>query len=155
FLAERVAIRHLGLVGGIGVALSMVPMALATGHAYSLFAHNLLWGFSMGANITVNNVIWPEYFGRRLLGTIRGMVFPVVVGSAAVSTRLFALSLDVSPDERLVWLVTLVAFLAYGALVYASKPPRGKHLEVIEVLPPNAGLQPEAGVPAPERLPAR
>jgi sugar phosphate permease len=124
FLAERVASRHLGLLGGAGVALSMVPMVLATGHAWTLFAHNLLWGFSMGANITVNNLIWPEYFGRKFLGTIRGIVFPIGVGTAAISTPIFAVLLTTAPEDRYVWLVTLAAYLAYGVLIFASRRPR-------------------------------
>lgn len=134
-LAERVSTRLLGLFGGVGVAFSMVPMVLANGGAWTLFAHNLSWGLFMGANITVNNLIWPEYFGRRFLGTIRGMMFPVMVGSAAISTPMFALMLDESPREQLVWIVPLVAFVVSGALIYAARRPKRPLVEEIIVTP--------------------
>jgi predicted MFS family arabinose efflux permease len=124
FLAERMRLSHLGLIGGLGVALSMVPMVIGGDHAYLLFAHNIIWGASMGANITVNNLIWPNYFGRRFLGTIRGVSFPVIVGTAAISSPIFALLLDSSPQERYVWLVTLVAFVISGLLLFLARPPR-------------------------------
>lgn len=134
-LAERISTRLLGLVGGVGVAFAMMPMVLADGGAWSLFAHNFSWGLFMGANITVNNVIWPEYFGRRFLGTIRGMMFPVMVGSAALSTPMFAVLLDVSPREQLVWLVPLVAFVVSGVLIYAARRPSRPVIEIIVPTP--------------------
>lgn len=123
-LAERIKLAHLGLIGGLGVALSMVPMVIAGDRAYLLFAHNIIWGASMGANITVNNLIWPNYFGRRFLGTIRGVSFPVLVGTAAISTPIFAFLLDAAPEQRLVWLVPLVAFVVSGLLLFLARPPR-------------------------------
>jgi MFS family permease len=145
FLAERMSIRKIGLLGGFGVACSMVPMVLATGQAGMLFVHNLLWGFSMGANITVNNVIWPEYYGRRLLGTIRGMVFPVIVGSSAISSPLFALLLGQASEERFVWLVTLTAFIIGGALIFLSRRPPHPRMVAIPVMP--AAAAPVASEP--------
>ena len=91
FLAERIAARYLGLIGSLGVAASMVPMMLSDVGVLNLFAHNILWGAFMGANITVNNVIWPNYFGRLHLGSIRGLMFPVAIGTAALSAPVFAI----------------------------------------------------------------
>ena len=139
-LAERVRLSHLGLIGGLGVAASMVPMVFAGDHAYLLFAHNIIWGASMGANITVNNLIWPNYFGRRFLGTIRGVSFPVLVGTAAVSTPIFAFLLDAAPEERLVWVVTLAAFAVSGLLLFVARPPRRPSTGRPEREPVLAGL---------------
>ena len=123
-LAERVPTRYLGFFGGAGVALSMAMMVIATDHLFFLFAYNFIWGVAMGANITVNNVIWPNYYGRRFLGTIRGVVFPVSVGSAAVSAPIFGALLASSLDARVVWAVTLVGFLTAGLLMLLARPPK-------------------------------
>ena len=123
-LADRVQVRYLGFFGGAGVALSMAMMVLATDALFFLFAYNFLWGVAMGANITVNNIIWPNYYGRRFLGTIRGVVFPVSVGTAAVSAPIFGALLASSLDVRYVWSLSLIAFLGSGVLMLLAKPPK-------------------------------
>jgi sugar phosphate permease len=122
FASERMSPRRMGLLGAMIVALSMVPMVIGEPSVSLLVLYNLTWGIGMGANITVNNVIWPEYFGRRFLGTIRGVVFPVSVATSAISVPLFALLLDVTRPGY-VWFVTLLAFAAAGLLIFGAKKP--------------------------------
>jgi MFS family permease len=124
FLAERVAARFLGFFGSLGVAASMVPLLVANGSVWNLFAHNILWGASQGANITVNNIIWPNYFGRLHLGSIRGLMFPVAIGTAAASPPIFALLIDLLPATRYVWFFSLGAYVLSGLLILLCRPPR-------------------------------
>ena len=123
-LAERVQTRYLGFIGGLLVAASMLWMVFARDNFLFLLAYNITWGIGMGFNITVTNIVWPNYFGRRYLGTIRGMIFPVAVGASAVSAPLFAVLLDSTNDAGWVWLVSLAGFVVYAFLLIASKPPR-------------------------------
>ncbi|HLF78571.1 MAG TPA: MFS transporter, partial [Dehalococcoidia bacterium] len=124
FASERMRPHLMGFLGGLVVALSMVAMVIGRESVVLLVAYNVIWGIGMGANITVNNVIWPDYFGRRFLGTIRGVVFPISVATSAISVPLFAGMLDLSPDPRYVWAVTLVAFVLTGCLLLIAKRPR-------------------------------
>jgi MFS family permease len=123
-LAERVQTRYLGLIGGLLVAASMLWMVFARDSFFYLFMYNITWGLGMGFNITVANIIWPNYFGRRYLGTIRGMIFPVAVGASAISAPLFAILLDATGDSGWVWMISVAGFLIYAALLIASKPPK-------------------------------
>jgi sugar phosphate permease len=122
-LAERVETRYLGLIGGLLVAASMLWMVFARDSFFFLAMYNITWGVGMGFNITVANIVWPNYFGRRYLGTIRGMIFPVAVGASAISAPLFAVLLDSTDDAGWVWLVSLAGFVVYALLLIASKPP--------------------------------
>jgi MFS family permease len=124
FASERMRPHLMGFLGGMVVALSMVAMVIGRESVLLLIAYNVTWGIGMGANITVNNVIWPDYFGRRFLGTIRGVVFPISVATSAISVPLFAIMLDLSPDARYVWAVSLVAFVLCGLLLLIAKRPR-------------------------------
>ncbi|MGE0060176.1 MAG: MFS transporter [Dehalococcoidia bacterium] len=124
FLAERVAARYLGFFGSLGVAASMLPMMVANGSVWNLFAHNILWGASQGANITVNNIIWPNYFGRLHLGSIRGLMFPVAIGTAAASPPVFALLIGLVSETRYVWFFSLAAYALSGLLILLCRPPR-------------------------------
>jgi sugar phosphate permease len=124
FLAERVAARYLGFAGYLGVSASMLPMLLSDGSNWPIFAHNFLWGAFMGANITVNNIIWPNYFGRRYLGSIRGLMFPVAIGTAAASPPLFGLLFETMSAERYVWLFPFAAYFIAAFLMISARPPR-------------------------------
>jgi MFS family permease len=124
FIAERVQTRYLGFAGGIVVGCSMLAMIFAQDSVVLLLAYNITWGVGMGANITVNNIIWPNYYGRRFLGTIRGVVFPITVGAAAMSAPLFAALLDRASDERIVWVLPLVAFWTSAFLILVAKRPQ-------------------------------
>jgi sugar phosphate permease len=136
FLAERVAARFMGFFGSLGVAASMIPLLIANGAVWNLFAHNILWGASMGANITVNNIIWPDYFGRLHLGSIRGLMFPVAIGTAAASPPVFALLIDLVPAARYVWFFSLGAYVLSGFMILFCRPPRlPKPVPVPELAP--------------------
>ncbi len=123
-LADRWPVGRIGLLGGIITALSAAPMIVATNNVGLLVIHNVLWGIGQGANNTVANVVWPSYFGRKYLGSIRGIIFPVAIGTAAISAPLFAVMLAVVAEPRLVWIVPFVGFLVSGLLFFVTKAPK-------------------------------
>ena len=55
-------------------------------------------GFAQGVMMTTTNVIWPNYFGRTHIGSIRGVVSTVMVASSAMGplpiSFLFAMTND-------------------------------------------------------------
>lgn len=124
FLAEKIQTRYLGFFGTLTVGCSMLAMIFARDSIVYLLAYNMTWGIGMGANITVQNIIWPNYFGRQFVGTIRGIVFPVSVIASAASAPLFATLLDAFSEDRYVWIVTLGGFWAAGLLLLSAKRPR-------------------------------
>lgn len=124
FVAEKVQTRYIGLVGGLIVAGSMLWMIFAHNSIWFMVAYSVMWGVGMGFNITVSNVIWPNYFGRRYLGTIRGLIFPVAIGASAASAPLFAVMLDATENAAWVWWVTVGGFLLSTLLLLISRQPR-------------------------------
>ena len=124
FISERVQTRWIGLAGGVLVGCSTLAMIFASDSLVLLVLYNTLWGTGMGAHLTFNNIVWPNYFGRRFVGSIRGLVFPIIIGASAVSAPLFAALLDAAGDERQVWIVTMAAFLIAGVLMGSAKRPR-------------------------------
>jgi MFS family permease len=121
--AERLSSRLLGVVAGGGFALSMLPMMLTSGQAFTIFAYALPWGIAAGAWITLNNVLWPEYFGRAALGAIRGVVLPGTLAAAALGPVAYGLLLDAGISARVVWAVSLVLFAAAGLLLFGMRTP--------------------------------
>jgi MFS family permease len=123
-IAERVQTRYIGLIGGLIVSASMLWMVFARDSIWFMIAYSTMWGLGMGFNITVANIVWPNYFGRRYVGTIRGLIFPVAVGASAASAPVFAVLLDSTDNASWVWFVTISGFLIYAVLLLFSRPPR-------------------------------
>ncbi|MSQ62136.1 MAG: MFS transporter [Dehalococcoidia bacterium] len=123
-LGDRIAVRYLGAIAGGGLALSMLTMVFPTTHAYSIFVHSFVWGAAAGAFITVNNLVWPKYYGRRFLGTIRGIVLPVSVAAAGLGAPGYGYLFDAGVNHEIVWSMSLVLFALGGVLLLIARPPR-------------------------------
>ncbi len=122
-LAERVAVRYLGLIGALGFGFAMLHIVFATGHAYSILAHGFIWGAAAGSYITTTNLIWPSYFGRKYLGTIQGIVFPVTILASGLGAPLYGYLLDAGVDPRMLWAGTFVVFATVGVMLLLAKRP--------------------------------
>lgn len=123
-LAERVAVRYLGLIGALGFGIAMLPMVFATDHAYAILAHGFIWGAAAGSYITANNLIWPSYFGRKYLGTIQGIVFPVTILASGLGAPLYGYLLDAGVNPRALWAGTFVVFAVVGVMLLLAKRPK-------------------------------
>jgi MFS family permease len=91
-LADRYPGRYLLVFSQVLLMLAMlVVMFLTT--AWQAFAYGAMAGFSMGFGMTVSAVIWPNYFGTRHLGRIRGVASSMMVAAAALGPLPLALVL--------------------------------------------------------------
>lgn len=122
-VGDRIPTRYLGVAVGVGMSLSMVPMLLPGGQTWTLFAHSLIWGSSAGAFVTINNLLWPNYFGRAFLGTIRGVVQPVSILASALGAPIYGYLLDGGMAPRSLWVVSIVLFSTAGLLLFLARPP--------------------------------
>ena len=145
FVAERMETRHLGLFGGLVWSLSMLPMILSTGQASTIFAHNIVWAMGAGAYVTANNLIWPNYFGRRFLGTIRGIVLPVQVAASGLGAPLYGVLLDAGLPPTTLWMVSAVLFAAAGLFLFLSRPPQ-REPSAQETLSPTSAVSRSRGL---------
>lgn len=123
-MSDRVPPRYLGMIGVGGFGLSMLPMIFSTGQPFTIFAHNITWGLAAGAHITVNNLIWPNYYGRRALGSIRGVALPVSIAASGLGPPLFGYLLDAKIPFPIVWSVSLGLFFTAGILYFFAKQPK-------------------------------
>ena len=81
-IADRVPPRYLQVGSMAGLLVSMVALHF-TGSARMAMVYGVLTGVTMAFQILVSGVIWPEYYGRRYLGSIRGVTMMAgVIGSA-------------------------------------------------------------------------
>lgn len=77
----------------------------------------------LGFQIIVSGVIWPYYYGRRSLGSIRGVTMMVSVISSAMGPLPFGVAFDIFGGYQEILLLSLL-FPAIGmiAAFFAKKP---------------------------------
>ena len=124
FIVERVrAHRVLSLAFALSV---MTPIILLFAHDYSvviLFA--IVWGITQGLMNIPMGVIWPNYFGRKHLGSIQGVTHTAGVIGSALGPIQFGWAYDQSGNYNSILLVS-AAIWATGALLafFATQPKR-------------------------------
>ncbi len=121
-LADRLPNRYLIVTGQIMLSASIL-LIIALTEIWQAIAYGILLGYSMGFLMNVSTVIWPNYFGRKHIGSIRGIVSAVMVASAALGPLPLSLGLDWLGTYELVLLSCLVMPVLCGALAYLAKPP--------------------------------
>ncbi len=123
FLSERFSPRYLCTLCMAVGAVGVVTLGLAETMVF-LFVFAACYGFGAGATPVFQNVIWADYFGRRYLGSIRGMIAPVAALGGGISPFIAGWMFDTTGSYDSV-LVTmgLGAFLAAG-LMFIARPPR-------------------------------
>ncbi len=81
-LADRVQLRYL-LAASQGILLAMLGALFVADSVTWVMVYGILMGVQMALQGLVMGVIWPEYFGRKHLSTIRGTTMMAgVIGSA-------------------------------------------------------------------------
>ena len=123
-IADRVPVRYLGAIGLFGFAASVVPMVFATGGATAVILHNVVWGMAAGGHITLNNLVWPNYFGRQHLGAIRGVVLPASIAASGIGPPLFGFFFDSGMAPSQVWMISTASFALAGIAVFIARPPK-------------------------------
>ena len=87
WMANRVPI-HIISVGsflGLAVAMGLAPIGR---NEFFFFGSGIKFGLSVGAGMIVHSYIFAAYFGRAFLGSIRGVVLPVMLISAGIGAPL-------------------------------------------------------------------
>ena len=93
------------------------------------FVYGSALGFSQGLFMTTNVVIWPSYFGRKHLGSIRGIATTAMVASSALGPLPFGILFDFAGDYNTAILGFVGLPVACGLAALLALPPR-KRLNV-------------------------
>ena len=125
FSLDRYPNRYLLAVGQILIAVPMLWSFLISARWHALVYGGML-GVSDGFFMTVSMVIWPNYFGRRQIGSIRGVASTSMVGFAALGPLPFAFLLDLSGDYLVPIFVFLTLPIICAAAAIAAVPPTTK-----------------------------
>ncbi len=122
-LSDRWEEKHLLISGMLLQALALVYL-LYVSSPVSAVILGVINGVRMANNSMVNAVIWPAYFGRRHLASIRGVTTTGMVIGSALGPLPFGLGFDVFGGYREVLLLMTVLPLMGAVAGWFLPPPR-------------------------------
>ena len=92
-----------------------IPLALT---------YAILVGVMMGFISIAESVIWPEYFGRRYLGGIRGITMMVMVVGSAFGPLPFGIAFDLFGGYQQILLISVILPVLGGIAALLAPPPQ-------------------------------
>lgn len=126
-LLDRVKVQYV-LAGIFAGEIIFILILLAADQTAIAIAFGILWGISGGFERIALNYVWPSFFGRQSLGSIKGSAMTVTVLGSALGPLPFGLAYDYfgGYDEILLILITL-PILGIAASLLAKKPVKEVH----------------------------
>ncbi len=125
WLADKLPNRFI-LCGGLMLFTIAMLLAATMGQSWHAFVYGGTMGFAQGVMMTTNTIIWPNYFGRAHLGSIRGMASTAMVAFAALGPLPFGLVFDFTGSYRLAIFMFLIVPIAMSMASLFATPPRRK-----------------------------
>jgi len=125
FMADRFHSRYLLAAGQILLVAMMLWIFLITS-TWQAFFYGALMGLSGGFIMTTSAVIWPNYYGRLHLGSIRGVSTASMVTFAALGPLPFGFVFDLTQTYSLAVLIFLILPICSVAAALLANPPNTK-----------------------------
>ncbi|MCI0441144.1 MAG: MFS transporter [Chloroflexi bacterium] len=122
-LVRRLSARSLGSAGFVLLAAASVLTIYATTIPV-MFASMALFGVGIGGMIFLQNFIWADYFGRRNVGSIRGLVTPVNLVIGGIGAPLAGYVRDATGSYDIVWWAGVALMLFAAALFATTSAPK-------------------------------
>ena len=120
--ATRLGVRQTLAASLVGQAGGVVLLIMVAG-PLSAMVYALWYGVFFGSTVTMNQVIYADYFGRRSLGLIRGSFQPVQMAFNAAGPLLAGLWFDRAGSYDAAFALFALLFLAAAAFVALSARP--------------------------------
>ncbi len=123
FMVDKVTNRYLLAAGQLMLAASLVWL-LTINSPWQALVYGGIIGFTIGFSSNINTVIWANYFGRRSLGSIRGVSTTSTVISSALGPLPFGLLFDQTGTYSQAILFSLAIPLICTITALLARPPR-------------------------------
>ena len=122
WLADRVPIRVIAAGSYLGLATA-IGLMLVGQNEFFLFVSTITFGLSVGAGMIVQSYIFAAYFGRMFLGSIRGIVLPVMLISAGMGAPWVRYIRDSTGSYITSWWLILSIYLVAALIISSATRP--------------------------------
>ncbi|MGP4062734.1 MFS transporter [Halobacillus sp. H74] len=122
YLVDRFQVHYILAITFFGHIFTLVIL-LFTNTWWLAVAFGIFWGFVNGFERIVLNIVWPNYFGREHLGSIKGLAQTVMVVGSALGPLPFGIFYDWLGGYQEVILLTILFPVTAGILALLSPQP--------------------------------
>ena len=121
-VADRVPVRYL-LAASLGMLLLSMIVLLYADSVMMAMIYGLLVGIMMAFQVIISGVIWPDYYGRRNLSSIRGVTMMAGIIGSALGPLPYGFAYDIFGSYSQVLIVSMIFPLIGIAAAILAKPP--------------------------------
>ncbi|GAA0322743.1 MFS transporter [Bacillus carboniphilus] len=122
FILDKIQANYMLCITFIGQILFLL-LLLFTDSFVLAITFGILWGFVGGIERIVLNVIWPNFFGRKYIGSIKGLSMAVMVIGSAFGPLPFGVFYDLFGGyNEIILIMILFPTLGAVAALLAKKP---------------------------------
>lgn len=133
-LLEHIKVQYLLAVVFFG-EIAAVLLILQMDSMPAAAAFGLVWGTSMGIERIVMSVVWPNYFGRKHIGSISGISMAMIVTGSAIGPLPFGVAFDLFGGyTEILWTILLFPLFGIAAAMFANPPVKNKKVLQAEEL---------------------
>jgi predicted MFS family arabinose efflux permease len=124
FAIERLSVRYSLLICMLAEAAGLV-LLLSVRSPTGLFIWAVLTGLGHGPFLQLLAMVWADYFGRKSIGRLYGVVQPFVVIGGSLGPWMAGLLFDARQSYE-TFLLLCIALVVTAAVVFALDPPPGR-----------------------------
>ncbi|WP_310793591.1 MFS transporter [Salipaludibacillus neizhouensis] len=126
FVLEKVKVHYMFAFVFFGQFIFIITLYFTESFMMAVI-FGLIWGFVGGMERIVISVIFPDYFGRRYIGSIKGVATTVTVCASAFGPLPFGIAYDLFGGYQEILLLTLI-FPALGLTASLLSPKPHKNI---------------------------
>jgi sugar phosphate permease len=123
FLRDRYGVRYI-LAADLAINATAVVLVLMVTSGTAALAWSLLYGVAQGGSVPLQRLMYADYFGRRHLGSIEGVVRAVQNIAQATGPLVAAFAFDAFQSYTTIFTVFIGTNLIAAVLVALARPPR-------------------------------
>lgn len=120
---DRYPVKHVLVGGQVALALAMVALLVSQG-VWLSYVYAMLRGASSAFWMVGSDVAWPRFFGRKHLGSVRGVGFSLSVVGAALGPLPFGFAYDLTGDYGAAILYLMILPIVGAIVMAVVKPPK-------------------------------
>ncbi len=121
-VADRVPVRYL-LAASLGMLLLSMIVLLYADSVMMAMIYGLLVGIMMAFQVIISGVIWPDYYGRHNLSSIRGVTMMAGIIGSALGPLPYGFAYDIFGSYSQALTVSMIFPLIGIAAALLAKPP--------------------------------
>ena len=124
-LANRMGIRRIGAIG-FGFLAAACYLTIIAQDIWLMALSMAVFGIGIGVTLQMQNLIWPAFFGRAHVGSIRGVVMPITLVVSALSAPFAGWVYDTTGSYTSVWWAAVALMSLGGVLSLTVRRPQAR-----------------------------